>query len=204
MTAPESARPFVPADFSVPGELVTAQFRLEPLGPQHNDGDYEAWTSSMAHIRATPGFADWSWPKEMTPEENLGDLRRHAEDFAGRTGFTYTVLDPGGRVVGCVYIYPARDEEGVPGGEGSPGSEGAPSGEGVPSGEGALGGVLGEEGAEAAGGTWGVADVRSWVRADRAELDVPLHAAVSAWLAGAWPFAEVRYAPRGGGGGGTA
>jgi hypothetical protein len=49
-----------------------------------------------------------------------------------------------------------------------------------------------------------VADVRSWVRADRAELDVPLHAAVSAWLAGAWPFAEVRYAPRGGGGGGTA
>ena len=118
MTAPGSARPFVPGDFAVPGELVTAQFRLEPLGPQHNDGDYEAWTSSMAHIRATPGFADWSWPTEMTPEENLGDLRRHAEDFAGRTGFTYTVLDPGGRVVGCVYIYPARDKEGAPGGGG--------------------------------------------------------------------------------------
>jgi len=179
MTAPDTARPFVPGDFSVPGELVTAQFRLEPLGPQHNDGDYEAWTSSMAHIRATPGFADWSWPKEMTPEENLGDLRRHAEDFAGRTGFTYTVLDPGGRVVGCVYIYPARDEEGALS------EEGAPSGEG-------------------AGGTSGVADVRSWVRADRAELDVPLHDAVSTWLASAWPFAEVRYAPRGGDGGGTA
>ena len=167
MTAPGSARPFVPADFPVPGELVAAQFRLEPLGPQHNAGDYEAWTSSMAHIRATPGFAGWSWPREMTPEENLGDLRRHAGDFAARTGFTYTVLDPGGRVVGCVYIYPVRNEEGAP-------------------------------------GAAGVADVHSWVRADRAELDVPLYAAVSAWLADAWPFAEIRYAPRPGGGGGTA
>ena len=161
MTSPDSTPPFVPGDFPVPGELVTAEFRLEPLGPQHNDADYEAWTSSMAHIRATPGFVGRSWPTEMTPEENLGDLRRHAEDFAGRTGFTYTVLDPGGRVVGCVYIYPTKDHAA------------------------------------------GVAKVESWVRADRAELDVPLHDAVSAWLAGAWPFAEVRYAPRGGGGGGT-
>ena len=28
----------------------------------------------------------------MTQEENLGDLVRHADDFAKRTGFTYTVL----------------------------------------------------------------------------------------------------------------
>jgi hypothetical protein len=42
----------------------------------------------------------------------------------------------------------------------------------------------------------GAADVRSWVRADRAELDVPLYEAVSAWLAEAWPFAIVRYAER--------
>jgi hypothetical protein len=89
---------------------------------------------------------------------------------SARAGFTYTVLDPDGRVVGCVYIYPAKDEEGAPAGEAAP----------------------------------GVADVHSWVRADRAELDVPLYAAVSAWLADAWPFAEVRYAPRAGGGGGTA
>jgi hypothetical protein len=101
----------------------------------------------------------------MTPEENLGDLRRHAADFASRTGFTYTVLDPDGRVVGCVYIYPPKAEE---------------------------------------GGAACVADVHSWVRADRAELDVPLYAAVSAWLAEAWPFTEVRYAPRSGAGGGTA
>ena len=173
MTAPGSAGPFVPGDFPVPGELVTARFRLEPLGPQHNAADYDAWTSSMAHIRATPGFARWKWPREMTPEENLGDLRRHAGDFAARTGFTYPVLDPGGRVVGCVYIYPVRDEEDAPAGEAAPGGGGA-------------------------------ADVSSWVRADRAELDVPLYAAVSAWLADAWPFTEVRFAPRAGAGGGTA
>jgi len=34
------------------------------------------------------------------------------------------------------------------------------------------------------------------VRAERAELDVPLHDAVSAWLAEAWPFTAVRYADR--------
>ena len=194
MTAPGSARPFVPGDFPVPGELATARFRLEPLGPQHNAGDYEAWTSSMAHIRATPGFAGWSWPRQMTPEENLGDLRRHAGDFAARTGFTYTVLDPAGRVVGCVYIYPAKDEGGAPAGEGAASGADVAGTAGVPS----AGGV------ERSGGASGVADVHSWVRADRAELDMPLYAAVSAWLAEAWPFAEVRYAPRAGAGGGTA
>ena len=192
MTAPGSAWPFVPSDFPVPGELVTAQFRLEPLGPQHNAADYDAWTSSMAHIRATPGFAGSSWPRQMTPEENLGDLRRHAEDFARRTGFTYTVLDPVGRVVGCVYIYPVK-EESAPAGEGAPAGESAVGGEGAP----------GAADVAVAGGAAGVADVYSWVRADRAELDVPLYDAVSAWLADAWPFTEVRYAPRAGGSGGT-
>ena len=155
MGTDDRPRAFVPDGFAVPRELVTGEFRLEPLGPQHNAGDYEAWMSSIDHIRATPGFEGWRWPDpEMTPEQNLGDLKQHAEEFAERSGFTYTVLDPGsGRVIGCVYIYPSKDAEGV-------------------------------------------ADVRSWVRADRAELDVPVHDAVSAWLADAWPFTAVSYAPR--------
>jgi hypothetical protein len=42
------------------------------------------------------------------------------------------------------------------------------------------------------------ARVRSWVRASREELDVPLWRAVSDWLASdAWPFGHVEYAPRG-------
>jgi hypothetical protein len=39
--------------------------------------------------------------------------------------------------------------------------------------------------------------VRSWVRADRAELDAALHAAVHRWLDEDWPFAAVDYADHG-------
>ena len=107
-----SADLFVPSTFDVPTSLQTADFVLEPLGPQHNDDDYAAWTSSIDHIRATPGFAEGSWPHEMTLAANRGDLERHAADFAARTGFTYTVLDPAdGTVIGCVYIYPPRDPD---------------------------------------------------------------------------------------------
>jgi hypothetical protein len=103
--------PFVPAGFAVPGGLAAAEFRLEPLGPQHNDADYAAWTASIDHILATPGFAGWGWPHPMTLAENRRDLERHAADFADRCGFTYTVL-AAGEVIGCVYIYPPRG--GVP------------------------------------------------------------------------------------------
>ncbi len=98
---------FVPADFDVPLGLAASEFVLAPLGPEHNEQDYDAWTSSIEHIRETPGFRGSSWPREMTRDENLSDLRRHADDFHNRNGFTYTVLDPVGEdVIGCVYIYP--------------------------------------------------------------------------------------------------
>ncbi len=106
--------PFVPPGFEPPRELVTERFRLEPLGPQHNESDHAAWTSSIEHIRATPGYPDGRWPPlgGMTLEENRADLERHAADFAARKGFTYTVLDPvSGDVIGCVYLYPSRSPE---------------------------------------------------------------------------------------------
>lgn len=65
-------------------------------------------------------------------------------------GFTYSVLDGGDEVIGCVYIYPSRSDAQV-------------------------------------------AQVSSWVRAGRAELDGPLHDAVAAWLSSAWPFQQVDY-----------
>jgi hypothetical protein len=145
---------FVPDDFEVPRGLVTEAFRLEPLGPRHNERDHHAWTTSIEHIRSTPGFETWTWPppEGMPLERNRADLSRHADDFTKRAGFTYSVLE-GEDVIGCVYIYPARDDHTV-------------------------------------------ASVHSWVRADRADLDKPLHDAVSAWLAAEWRFPEVRYAPR--------
>jgi hypothetical protein len=103
---------FVPEGFEPPRTLVTEAFVLEPLGPEHNERDYDAWTSSIQHIRASPGYEGRSWPRELTLDENLRDLQRHADHFAERSGFTYTVLDPQTRaVIGCVYIYPGEDAD---------------------------------------------------------------------------------------------
>jgi len=153
----------VPAGLAVPDRLVADEgFRLVPLGPQHNEADYAAWTGSINHIRATPGFVGRSWPHPMSLEDNLRDLERHARDFAERRGFTYTVLGAGSaEVIGCVYIYPLR----------APGPGG------------------GTEGARGAA-------VRSWVRADRAQLDRVVYDAVLAWLERDWPFQSIEYAPR--------
>jgi hypothetical protein len=139
---------FVPADFDPPTTLVTEEFRLEPLGPQHNEKDLTAWTSSIEHIRSTPGYPDGRWPPldGMSLEANLADLRRHSTDFTTRRGFTFTVLDPDDDdVIGCVYVYPSKEAE------------------------------------------WDVS-VQSWVRADRAHLDVPLADAVAGWLITDWPW----------------
>lgn len=96
--------PFVPESFDPPRSFDGPGFRLEPLGPAHNERDYEAWTSSMDHIHATPG--DWGkWPHPMTLEENLADMEMHAREFEEREAFTYSVLD-GDDVIGCVYLYP--------------------------------------------------------------------------------------------------
>jgi hypothetical protein len=90
----------------------------------------------------------------MALEANLVDLQRHADDFAQRRGFTYTVIETGsGEVIGCVYIYPSRNDDHD-------------------------------------------TDIRSWVRADRAELDAPLQAAVTTWLSKNWPLGTLNYQPR--------
>jgi hypothetical protein len=143
----------VPEGFEVPRELRTERFRLEPLGPAHNESDYAAWMSSIKHLQNTPGFADHGWPPDegLPIEENLADLVRHADEFQKRLAFAYTVLRPDAdEVIGCVYLDPA----------------------------------------EAAGSV----DVRSWVRADVAELDGALRTAVRDWLAASWPFDSVAYA----------
>jgi hypothetical protein len=98
----------------VPAPLRTAQFVLQPLGPEHNERDHRAWSTSIDHIRATPGFApgDWGsddWPLPMTPEQNLDDLVMHRNEFDAGEAFAYSVLDTAGRdVIGCVYIDPDR------------------------------------------------------------------------------------------------
>ncbi|KAA3640935.1 MAG: N-acetyltransferase [Armatimonadetes bacterium] len=101
---------FVPSSFEVPRFYAWSGLHLEPLGAEHNGRDYEAWMSSIDHIRSTPGFSEQekpNWPVSMTLESNLEDLVRHARDFEERKGFTYSILD-GDDVIGCIYIYPDR------------------------------------------------------------------------------------------------
>lgn len=108
------SEPFVPAGFEPPRSLVAREFRLEPLGPRHNESDLAAWSSSIEHIRATPCYPDGRWPplEGMSAEDNLADLTRHAGDFEARRGFTFTVLSTSsGEVIGCVYLYPSASPE---------------------------------------------------------------------------------------------
>jgi len=102
---------FVPADFVPPPPPPATAFALTPLRLEYNAGDLAAWSSSVDHIHATPGFAGHPWPDEpMTLERNAKDLRGHEDDFARRQGFTYSVFtEMGGEVIGCVYIYPSPE-----------------------------------------------------------------------------------------------
>ena len=144
----------VPDDFSVPLTLETPGFRLEPLGPEHNERDHDAWMSSIDHIRATPGMDAWAgeWPVRMSLEDNRSDLIQHADEFERRERFAYSILD-GDEVVGCLYIDPPTRADHD-------------------------------------------AEVLSWVRASRADLDEPVWRAVSKWLADEWPFENPYYADR--------
>jgi len=141
---------FVPDDFVVPLTFDGPGFRMEPLGPQHNERDHEAWMSSIDHIWGTPDFPDGTWPTAMSLEANREDLVRHAKHFEDRVGFTYSILDAD-EIIGCLYIYPSDTAD---------------------------------------------ADVSSWVRVSRAEMDVVIWRAISDWLETDWPFETVDYGAR--------
>jgi len=106
--------PLLEDTFAVPELFVADGFRLELLGPQHNEADHAAWMSSIEHIRATPGF-DAGWPPAggMSLAENLSDLQQHADRSARRLDFAYSVIEPAtGDVIGCVYFKPSRTAAG--------------------------------------------------------------------------------------------
>jgi len=83
-------QPFVPSDFVVPRALAADGFRLEPLGPQHNDADHAAWTSSIEHIRATPGMLHDRTPPDTMPEQLRENLREQRPPVAAWVAFVHS------------------------------------------------------------------------------------------------------------------
>ena len=50
---------FVPADFAVPVSYKTATYQLVPLGPDLAKHDFDAYMSSIDHLRANFGSGKW-------------------------------------------------------------------------------------------------------------------------------------------------
>ena len=101
-------KPLVPLDFPLPEPPSDERFRFALLGPEHNEADLEAWSSSIEHIHSTPGFRADGWPeRQYTLEENLADLEKHRDHSERRLDFAWTVLDAAqpDTVIGCVYLY---------------------------------------------------------------------------------------------------
>jgi len=100
-----SKRQFVPAEFVVPSDLVTANFTLRMLSIDDVDKDFEAVTSSAERLSKV--WPDSGWPAALTFRQNLVDLGWHEKEFQNRTSFAYTVVAPDeSQVLGCVYFYP--------------------------------------------------------------------------------------------------
>jgi len=102
-------QPLLPAEFVAPDPPDNPQFQFRPLGPEHNAADLEAWSSSIEHIQATPGFSPDGWPQRpYTLTENLADLQQHRDHHDRGIDFAWTVLDPTepAVVIGCVYLTP--------------------------------------------------------------------------------------------------
>jgi len=97
----------VPNDFQIPAMMETAEFRLRMLTIHDVAKDFDAVITSVDHLRTIwPGG---NWPQGLTLEQNLIDLGWHQKEFQTRRSFAYTVVSlDEDRVLGCVYIQPAR------------------------------------------------------------------------------------------------
>jgi len=99
---------FVAPDFQVPAGATMSTYKLVPLGPELARQDYDAYMSSIEHLRAT--FSSGNWPHaKLTMADAVKDVEGEKARFDARKSFTYAVLTPDGkRELGCVYISPSR------------------------------------------------------------------------------------------------
>ena len=102
-----SKRLFVPAEYVVSSELVTANFTLRMLSVDDVEKDFDAVMSSAARLSQV--WPDSGWPAGLTLRQNLIDLGWHEKEFQNRSSFAYTmVASDESQVLGCVYFYPTE------------------------------------------------------------------------------------------------
>lgn len=100
---------FVPANFTLPTLHKTEKFKLVPLGPEVVKQDYDAYMSSIEHLRTT--FSNGgNWPnKDITMADAMKDMENEAARFKARRSFAYAVLTlDGSKELGSVYVRPSK------------------------------------------------------------------------------------------------
>jgi hypothetical protein len=99
----------VPDSFQVPTTYTAPTYKLVPLGPEVAKLDYDAYMSSIDHIRATMGG---KWPSpNLTMDDQAKDMAGEKAQWDTRKSFPYAVLTPDrARELGCFYIRPSRKE----------------------------------------------------------------------------------------------
>jgi hypothetical protein len=97
---------FVPAGFAVPEGFETEWCRVRTLTEEDAGADYAAVMSSGGMLR---GLTGGTWPSpDMTPEEELADLRMLRAEHEAREAFTYAVVSPDGdSILGRVSVTPS-------------------------------------------------------------------------------------------------
>ena len=99
----------VPASFAVPTKFSAKTYRLVPLGPSVAQLDYDAYMSSIEHIKARMGGG---WPTaNLTMADQAKDMAGEKAQWDTRKSFPYAVLSPdGSEELGCFYIRPSGKE----------------------------------------------------------------------------------------------
>ncbi|KAL5406410.1 hypothetical protein PMIN03_007831 [Paraphaeosphaeria minitans] len=94
----------VPTGWQAPAPLQYKYLTASILNEEDVQEDLAAVNSSHELIRRTRGG---SWPAfELTLEENLRDLKWHAQEARDGGSLAYAVRNTQGEYVGCFYLHP--------------------------------------------------------------------------------------------------
>ncbi|KAK7182075.1 hypothetical protein DPSP01_008241 [Paraphaeosphaeria sporulosa] len=100
----ENRKLSVPSGWQAPARLQYKHLTATILNEEDVQEDLVAVNSSRDLIRRTRGG---SWPAtELTLDENLHDLKWHAQEARDNSSFAYAIRNTQGEYVGCFYLYP--------------------------------------------------------------------------------------------------